>query len=187
MASKTAGLALATLAFALSSGALAEPEPPAVPAVPVVPADPPAPAELMKWTFSYTGPRVSARGVLETPALPEPDGSYRIVSITGKRNGRRIVELVPAGDMVTDHTMLFADNRLLPASPFVGEGGFSYRTSNKQYFNVCHAVEEGQCGWKGYREFDGRRAGRPISLELSRVVEPTTAPAPEPRVATDVP
>lgn len=185
MTSKTAVLALATLALVLSSGARADPEPPPVPG------EQPAPTELTKWKFSYTGPRVNARGVIETPALPEADGSYRIVSITGKRNGRRIVELAPAGEMVTAHTMLFADNRLLPAEPFVGEAGFSYRTSNKQYFNVCHAVEEGQCGWKGYREFDGNRAGRSIKLELSRVVEPQPAPAvpsaPEPRVATDVP
>jgi len=128
----------------------------------------------VQWQFTYKGPRVSASGVVTTAAAPEPDGSYRIVSITGKRNGRRIVELVPAGEMVTAHTFLFADNRLLPAEPFVGEAGFSYRTSNSQYFNVCHAGEDGYCGWKGYREYDGKRGGRPIRLQLTRLaVDPT--------------
>ena len=32
---------------------------------------------------------------------PEPDGSYRILSVTGKRNGKRIVELLPEGEMLT--------------------------------------------------------------------------------------
>jgi hypothetical protein len=183
MNAKPAKTVLATLALVLASGVAAESSPP------VLPGGEPASTGVMRWNFSYTGPRVTARGVLETAAVPEPDGSYRIVSITGKRNGRRIVELVPAGEIVTAHTMLFGDNRLLPASPFVGDGGFSFRTSNKQYFNVCHAVDEGNCGWKGYREFDGKRAGRPIRLELSRVVEsaPAAPPSPEPRVAIELP
>lgn len=180
MKAKPAMAALATLALVLASVVAADTNPP------VQPGDESAPTEVVRWNFSYSGPRVTARGVLETAAVPEPDGSYRIVSIIGKRNGKRIVELVPAGEIVTAHTMLFGDNRLLPASPFVGDGGFSFRTSNKEYFNVCHAVEEGHCGWKGYREYDGKRAGRPIRLELTRVTEPVPPTPPAPRVATEL-
>lgn len=183
MKAQPARVAVATLALVLGYGVVADSADP-----PAVSGDEAVPTEVLRWNFSYTGPRVTARGVIETAAVAEPDGSYLILSIAGKRNGRRIVELVPAGEIVTAHTMLFGDNRLLPASPFVGEGGFSYRTSNKQYFNVCHAVEEGNCGWKGYREFDGKRAGRPIRLELSRIAEPAPAAhPPDPRVATDLP
>ena len=64
----------------------------------------------------------------------------------------------------------------------MGDGGFSYRTSNKQYFNVCHAVEEGMCGWKGYREFDGKKGYRAVEFELTRIPDATPADLP---VASD--
>jgi hypothetical protein len=141
--------------------------------------------EIVQWQFSYRGPLVSARGVVSTAALPEPDGSYRILSITGKRNGKRIVELIPAGEFVTTQTFLYSDNRLLPASPFIGEGGFSYRTSDAKYFNVCHSGEDGTCGRKGYREYDGKRAGRSIQLVLKRVQEEAPAAPPPATAARD--
>jgi hypothetical protein len=138
---------------------------------------------VIKWQFSYTGHRVKARGIVETAADPEPDGSYRILSVTGKRNGKRIVELLPEGDVLTSaEQFMFADNRLLPASPYVGEGGFSYRTSDSNYFNLCHAGEEdGGCGSEGYREFDGKKGERAVRFELIRMPDETPAamPAPE--------
>jgi hypothetical protein len=153
----------------------------------VDPASPAAPPtvepEIVQWQFSYQGPLVTARGVVSTAAMPEPDGSYRILSITGKRNGKRIVELMPAGEFVTTRTFLYSDNRLLPASPFIGEGGFSYRTSDAKYFNVCHAGEDGTCGRKGYREYDGKRGGRSIQLVLKRVHEEAPAATPPPATA----
>src|SRR5262245_21912689 len=83
-----------------------------------------ADSAVMRWQFSYKGPRVTARGVLETAATPEADGTYRILSITGKRNGKRIVELLPEGEMLTsEEQFMFADNRLLPGAPFMTEGG----------------------------------------------------------------
>jgi hypothetical protein len=180
MATKTACAVVAGMALLAALGAFAADPAPA--ADPAAAAAEPAP---LQWQFSYKGPRVTARGVVSTAAVPEPDGSYRILSITGKRNGRRITELVPAGEMVTAHTFLFSDNRLLPASPFIGEGGFSFRTSKSEYFNVCHAGDEGFCGRKGYREYDGKRGGRPIQLELTRIpIEPPQA-APQERVAGD--
>ncbi len=182
MATKTARAVVAAGALLVAIGVAADPDPAALETQAVV-----EPA-VLQWQFSYKGPRVTARGIVSTAAVPEPDGSYRILSVTGKRNGRRIVELVPAGEMVTTHAFLFADNRLLPASPFVGEAGFSYRTSDSQYFNVCHAGEDGYCGWKGHREYDGKRGGRPIRFELARIEVATpavTQPAPESRVAAD--
>jgi hypothetical protein len=143
---------------------------------------------VIKWQFAYTGPRVTARGIVETAADPEPDGSYRILSVTGKRNGKRIVELLPEGEMLTSaEQFMFSDNRLLPASPYVSEGGFSYRTSDSNYFNLCHAGEDGNCGAKGYREFDGKKGGRPVRLELTRIPgeTPAAVPAPEQRSAVD--
>jgi hypothetical protein len=153
-----------------------------------VPSGATAEPEIVQWQFSYQGPRVVARGIVSTAALPEADGSYQILAITGKRNGKRIVELVPPGEFVTAHTFLYADNRLLPASPFVGEAGFSYRTSDDRYFNVCHAGEDGTCGSKGYREYDGKRGKRPIQLVLKRVQEAAPAarpPAPAARNVSD--
>ena len=137
---------------------------------------------VIQWKFSYTGHRVKAQGIVETAADPEPDGSYRILSVTGKRNGKRIVELLPEGDVLTSaEQFMFADNRLLPASPYVGEGGFSYRTSDSNYFNLCHAGEDGNCGSEGYREFDGKKGGRAVRFELTRIPDETPAvvPAPE--------
>jgi hypothetical protein len=140
-----------------------------------------ADSAVMRWQFSYKGPRVTARGVLETAAEPEADGSYRILSITGKRNGKRIVELLPEGEMLTsEEQFMFADNRLLPTSPYMTEGGFSFRTSDTKYFNVCHAGEDGYCGGGGYREFDGRRGGRVVEFELFRLPDETSAPASPP-------
>jgi len=137
------------------------------------------PAAVIQWQFSYTGHRVKARGVVQTAADPEPDGSYRILSVTGKRNGKRIVELMPEGEMVTsDEQFMFADNRLLPASPFVSEGGFSYRTSDSSYFNLCHAGEDGNCGARGYGEFDGKKGYRSVEFELTRIPDATPADAP---------
>jgi hypothetical protein len=147
-----------------------------------------ADSAVARWTFSYTGPRVKAKGVLETAPAPEADGSYRILSITGKRNGKKIVELVPEGEMLTsEEQFMFSDNRLLPGSPHMSEAGFSYRTSDSKYFNVCHAGEEegGHCGSEGYREFDGRKGERAVRFELSREPDEgsaaaSTAPAAEP-------
>jgi hypothetical protein len=142
------------------------------------------PAAVIYWQFSYTGPRVAARGVVETEANPEPDGSYRILSVTGKRNGKRIVELLPEGEVLTSaEQFMFADNRLLPVSPFVSEGGFSYRTSDSKYFNLCHAGENGNCGAQGYGEFDGKKGFRAVRFELTRIPD-TTTPADMP-VAPD--
>lgn len=164
-------LAASALLTAIAAAA-ADPEP-------VLPTSATADSEIVEWQFSYRGPQVTARGVVSTAALPEPDGSYRILSITGKRNGKRIVELVPSGEFVTAHTFLYSDNRLLAASPFVGEAGFSYRTSDDKYFNVCHAGEDDTCGWKGYREYDGKRGGRSIQLVLKRIQEEVPAAPPE--------
>ena len=138
-----------------------------------------ADSAVMRWQFSYKGPRVTARGVLETAATPEADGSYRILSITGKRNGKRIVELLPEGEMLTsEEQFMFADNRLLPGAPYMTEGGFSYRTSDSKYFNVCHSGEDGYCGREGYREFDGRKGGRYVDFELVRIPDETAAETP---------
>ena len=46
---------------------------------------------------------------------------------------------------------MFADNRLLPAAPYAERGRFQLQTSDSNYFNVCHAGEDGTCGSKGYR------------------------------------
>jgi hypothetical protein len=177
MVVNSASVAVAALVLFGAAAAAADPDP-ASPAAPTT-----VEPEIVQWQFSYQGPLVSARGVVSTAALPEPDGSYRILSITGKRNGKRIVELIPAGEFLTTQTFLYSDNRLLPATPFIGEGGFSYRTSDANYFNVCHAGEDGTCGRKGYREYDGRRGGRSIQLVLKRVQEETPAATPPPATA----
>ena len=146
-----------------------------------------ADSAVMRWQFSYKGPRVTARGVLETAAEPEADGSYRILSITGKRNGKRIVELLPEGEMLTsEEQFMFADNRLLPASPYMTEAGFSYRTSDSKYFNVCHAGEDGYCGREGYREFDGRKGGRYVDFELVRISDETPVATPAASAEPDI-
>ena len=142
-------------------------------------ADPPADPDVIRWQFSYTGPRVTARGIVETAAIPEEDGSYRILAVTGRRNGKRIVELLPAGEMLTsDEQFMFADNRLLPASPYFSEGGFSYQTSDSNYYNLCHAGGIGNCGADGYREFDGKKGDREVLFELTRISDPTHVTAP---------
>ena len=140
------------------------------------PADP---EEVIRWQFAYTGPRVTARGIVETAAIPEEDGSYRILAVTGRSNGKRIVELLPAGEMLTSlEQFMFADNRLLPASPYFSEGGFTYRTSDSNYYNLCHAGGIGNCGADGYREFDGKKGDREVRFELTRISDPTQVTAP---------
>lgn len=163
MTSKPAAAVLLVLASLFAAGVAADPT-------------------VIQWKFSYTGHRVKAQGIVETAADPEPDGSYRILSVTGKRNGKRIVELLPEGDVLTSaEQFMFADNRLLPAAPYVSEGGFSYQTSDSNYFNVCHAGEDGTCGSKGYREYDGKKGERTVRFELIRMSGETPAamPAPE--------
>lgn len=130
--------------------------------------------EVIQWWFAYAGPKVSAQGTMTTPVTPEPDGSYRILSISGERNGQQIIELVPEGELVTGREFLFADNRLRVLPPFIGEAGFIYRTEDSGYFNVCHSEEGEWCNPAGYNEYSGSGKRRSIKLELSR------APLPEP-------
>ena len=96
----------------------------------------PAPEKLLQWEFSYKGYRIKAEGTVLTRAEPRPDGTYEIVSVTGKRNKREILRLQPAGELMTVYGLLFADNRLWVQSPYLTQSGFTFRM-DRGPFSTC--------------------------------------------------
>jgi len=136
----------------------------------------PAPETLLQWEFSYKGYRIKAEGTVLTRAEPRPDGTYEIVSVTGKRNKRDILRLQPAGELMTVYGLLFADNRLWVQSPYLTQSGFTFRMDRGRFFNVCYSGPYEGCGniaKKGYRpgyyEYDFRGEERPVEFTLKRL------------------
>jgi hypothetical protein len=161
---------------------LAEPDVPAPAAdSPVIPeateAVPtgPVPERLLTWEFSYKGRRIKVEGTVLTRAQPSPDGTYEIVSITGKRNKRDIQRLVPKGELMTMYGLLFSDNRLWGQPPYLTQSGFTFHTARGIYFNVCYTGPYEGCGditsedfRSGYYEADFKGMQRPIEFTLKR-------------------
>jgi hypothetical protein len=125
--------------------------------------------EFLQWQFSYRGAGVKAEGIVTTDVQPSPDGTYRIVKVEGKRNRRDILGLAPDGEVVTMQGHLFADNRLWSGSPFLSQGGFTFRTKRGQYFNVCYSGPYEGCGENGYHEFNYRSEPRAIDFKLEQI------------------
>jgi len=152
----------------------------------------PAPEALLQWEFSYKGHRIKAEGTVLTRAEPRPDGTYEIVSVTGKRNKREIRRLQPAGELMTVYGLLFADNRLWVQPPYLTQSGFTFRMDRGRFFNVCYSGPYDGCGnvakkdyRRGYYEYDYRGEERPIEFTLKRldtmvvaVVPPAESEAP---------
>ena len=96
---------------------------------------------------------------------PEEDGSYRILAVTGRRNGKRIVELLPAGEMLTSlEQFMFADNRLLPASPYLARAGSPTGPPTRTTTISATPVVSGTAAPSGYREFDGKKGDREVRV-----------------------
>jgi hypothetical protein len=148
----------------------------AIPPAMIAQTQAPAPEALLQWEFSYKGYRIKAEGTVMTRAEPRPDGTYEIVSVTGKRNKRDILRLQPAGELMTMYGLLFADNRLWAQSPYLTQSGFTFRMGRGRFFNVCYSGPYEGCGniadkdyRPGYYEYDFRGEERPIEFTLKRL------------------
>ena len=131
------------------------------------------------WQFSYSGPGISASGILTTLAT-QVSGHYEIVGLSGTRNGSAMNSLLPAGTyLASGGGLLISDNLLFPADPYLDFYGFTfhagtdrynvyYYSSNGQYYDLAGAdCSAANCG-------DPNHLGTPITFAVSRVPEPAT-------------
>jgi hypothetical protein len=87
----------------------------------------PAPTEAaLQWTWQYRGAGISASGTLTTDDVPNDHGYFRIMGITGSRNGIRIIGLQPAGTTIPGNEPYSVDNLISAAGPQLTGSGFGF-------------------------------------------------------------
>ena len=129
------------------------------------------------WAFSYSGPGVTASGILTTLATPVGSG-YQIVGLSGTRNGQEMNALFPAGTyFASGGGELISDNMLFDTDPHLGLGGFTFHAGDDrynvynlpgQYYDLAGAdCGRTTCGLPG-------DLGTPIDFAINRVPEPGT-------------
>ena len=85
------------------------------------------------WSFAYSGPGVTASGILTTLATPVGSG-YQIVGLNGTRNGQEMNALFPAGTyLASGGGELISDNLLFDTDPHLGFGGFTFHAGDDRY------------------------------------------------------
>jgi PEP-CTERM motif len=145
-----------------------------------------AQAGIVGWSFQYSGPGVSASGLLTTD--DNFDGSFDILAVTGQRNGDPILGLL--GTAVCGPTLpgnttgfrgcLFSDNLLFEVPPLLRTGGFNfdiggdkinvyydggvYRDLSLNAYNPCVNFSN-DCGSAGVTD---------VQFSIQRVPEPAT-------------
>jgi len=88
----------------------------------------------IQWRWSYSGKGISALGTFTTPPTPDPGGAYRILGITGSRNGESIVRLHPAGFAIPGNEPYKLDNLIANhAGKQLSGNGFGYSTASGSY------------------------------------------------------
>jgi len=71
----------------------------------------PLPAQALRlWSWSYTGAGIAASGTFTTDDTPDSGGYYKIIGITGSRNGVAIICLEPDGDAIPGNPGFPVDN-----------------------------------------------------------------------------
>jgi hypothetical protein len=96
-------------------------------------------AEAALWTWSYTGAGFAASGTITTSDTPNVDGFYSITGISGSRNGKAIVSLLPAGTAVPGNEGFPVDNLLATQAPELTSSGFGYQLADGTFGNTFFA------------------------------------------------
>lgn len=93
-----------------------------------------APAEAaLIWNWSYFGPGINAAGTFTTMDTPDGMGFYRIIGITGMRNGEIITGLQPASTPIPGNEPFAVDNLVRAGVNQLSGDGFGYSTSGGNY------------------------------------------------------
>jgi hypothetical protein len=99
----------------------------------------PLPAQALRlWSWSYTGAGIAASGTLTTDDTPDSGGYYKIIRITGSRNGVAIICLEPDGDAIPGNPGFPVDN-LVSATGRLTNHGFGFKTADGNYANPFYA------------------------------------------------
>jgi hypothetical protein len=91
------------------------------------------------WTWSYSGPGISAAGTFITVDTPDASGFYLITGITGTRNGETITGLQPAGTPIPGNEPFDVDNLVRVGVNQLTGDGFGYSTSGGNFANPFFA------------------------------------------------
>ncbi|MEA5601526.1 PEP-CTERM sorting domain-containing protein [Nostoc sp. UHCC 0252] len=87
----------------------------------------------LTWNWNYSGTGIEAIGTFITDNTPDDLGFYRILEITGTRNGETITGLQPVGTPIPGNEPFDIDNLIsLNTQQLTGEG-FGYSTSGGNY------------------------------------------------------
>lgn len=87
------------------------------------------------WKWSYTGAGIAAAGTFTTSDAPDDRGFYRIVGITGTRNGAAITGLQPTGTSVPGNQPFAVDNLVSATGGQLTIHGFGYALANGAFAN----------------------------------------------------
>ncbi len=89
----------------------------------------------LTWDWRYEGNGVSAFGTLMTSAQPVQGAYYRILSVSGTRNAKRIKQLTADGEAIPLNTGYPVDNLIALDGSLTGSG-FGFETADRQYVNA---------------------------------------------------
>jgi hypothetical protein len=90
------------------------------------------------WNWSYTGEGIAASGTFTTDDAPDSGGYYKIIGITGLRNGVAIISLEPDGEAVPGNPGFPVDNLISAGGRLTGHG-FGFKTADGNYANPFYA------------------------------------------------
>jgi PEP-CTERM motif len=92
------------------------------------------------WVWNYSGTGVTAGGTFSTTDVPNADGFYQIISITGSRNGDTITGLFPTGFAIPGNEPFAVDNLIRIDEPGqITVEGFGYSLASGGYANPYYA------------------------------------------------
>lgn len=90
----------------------------------------------MTWKWHYEGKGIDASGSFTTSDTPDPSGFYRIIGITGKRNGEAIASLHQADKAIPGNEPYALDNLVrIGEHAQITIHGFGFSTTSGRYAN----------------------------------------------------
>ncbi|MEJ6484028.1 PEP-CTERM sorting domain-containing protein [Nostoc punctiforme UO1] len=96
-------------------------------------------ASALTWNWNYSGTGIEAIGTFTTDNTPDDLGFYRILEITGTRNGETITGLQPVGTPIPGNEPFNVDNLISLNTQQLKNDGFGYSTSGGNYSNPFFA------------------------------------------------
>jgi hypothetical protein len=87
------------------------------------------------WKWSYSAPGIAASGTFTTTNAADRQGFYRIVGITGSRNGVAISGLQATGTPIPGNAPFNVDNLISRSGHQLTVHGFGYAMANRDFAN----------------------------------------------------